>query len=47
MITISLFCYCGKVSIQMNMVDWEKFNLSLLEKEDFCSHLNMENFTDA
>ena len=29
------------------MVDWEKFNLSLLEKEDFCSHLYMENVTDT
>ena len=28
--------------------DWEKFNqTSLLEKEDFCSHLNMEDITDA
>ena len=28
--------------------DWEKFNeTSLLEKEDFYSHLNMEDITDA
>ena len=28
--------------------DWEKFNeTSLLEKEDFYSHLNMEDVTDA
>ena len=28
--------------------DWEKFNeISLLEKEDFYSHLNMEDITDA
>ena len=28
--------------------DWEKFNeMSLLEKEDFHSHLNMENITNA
>ena len=30
------------------MDDWEKFNeTSLLEKEDFYSHLNMEDNTDA
>ena len=30
------------------MVDWEKFNeTSLPEKEDFYSHLNMEDITDA
>ena len=30
------------------MDDWEKFNkTSLPEKEDFYSHLNMENITDA
>ena len=30
------------------MNDWEKFNeTSLTEKEDFCSHLNMEDITDA
>ena len=30
------------------MDDWEKFNeTSLLEKEDFYSHLNMEDITDA
>ena len=30
------------------MDDWEKFNeMSLPEKEDFCSHLNMEDITDA
>ena len=30
------------------MVDWEKFNAtSLSEKEDFYSHLNMEDITDA
>ena len=28
------------------MDDWEKFNeTSLAEKEDFCSHLNMEDIT--
>ena len=30
------------------MDDWEKFNeMFLLEKEDFYSHLNMEDITDA
>ena len=30
------------------MDDWEKFNeISLAEKEDFQSHLNMEDITDA
>ena len=30
------------------MYDWEKLNeTSLLEKEDFYSHLNMEDVTDA
>ena len=30
------------------MDDWEKLNETLLtEKEDFCSHLNMEDITDA
>ena len=30
------------------MYDWEKFNkTSLPEKEDFYSHLNMEDVTDA
>ena len=30
------------------MDDWEKFNnISLPEKDDFYSHLNMENITDA
>ena len=30
------------------MVDWEKFHeTSLPEKEDFFSHLNMEDITDA
>ena len=26
---------------------WEKFNVTLQEKEDFYSHLNIENITDA
>ena len=30
------------------MDDWEKFNwISLPEKENFCSHLNIEDITDA
>ena len=30
------------------MDDWEKFNENLLpEKEDFYSHLNMDDITDA
>ena len=29
------------------MDDWEKFNETLLEKENFYSHLNMEDITDA
>ena len=30
------------------MDDWAKFNkISLPEKEDFCSHLNMEDITEA
>ena len=30
------------------MADWEKFSETLLpEKEDFYSHLNMEDITDA
>ena len=27
--------------------NWEKFNKTLPEKEDFYSHLNMEDITDA
>ena len=31
-----------------NMDDWEKFNeLSILEKEEFYSNLNIEDVTDA
>ena len=36
------------VSLYEYMDDWEKFNeTSLPEKEDFYSHLNMEDITDA
>ena len=44
MILISLF-YCYKYEY---MDDWKKFNETLLlEKEDFYSHLNMEDISDA
>ena len=43
---ISLFYCCKKVFIPMD--DWKKINkTSLPEKEDFYSHLNMEDITDA
>ena len=29
------------------MDDWKKFNETLPEKEDFYSHLNMEDITSA
>ena len=29
------------------MDDWQKFNETLTEKEDFYSHLNVEDHTDA
>ena len=29
------------------MDDWKKFNETLPEKEDFYSHLNMEEITNA
>ena len=29
------------------MDDWKKFNETLPEKEDFYSHLNMEDITNA
>ena len=46
MISISLFYYCKNVFIHLD--DWEKINeVSLPEKENFCSHLNLENITDA
>ena len=36
-----------KTKVYEYMYDWEKFNKTLLlEKEDFSSHLNMEDFTD-
>ena len=47
--TISFFYHYKKVFILAKyMDDWEKFNeMSLPEKEDFYSHLNMEDVTDA
>ena len=45
MISISLFHCCEKVSTHMNI--WMIGRNSLPEKEDFYSHLNMEDITDA
>ena len=47
--TKSLFYYYEKVFIPYKYMDnWEKFNeTSLLEKEDFYNHLNMEDITNA
>ena len=49
MMTISFFYHYKKVFILAKyMDDWEKFSeMSLPEKEDFYSHLNMEDVTDA
>ena len=48
MISISLFYYCEKVFTHANTNDWEKMNeISLSEKEDFYSYLNMKDITDA
>ena len=47
-ITISLFYCCEMVYPYEYMDDWEKFNqTSLPEKEDFDSHVNIEDITDA
>ena len=48
MITVSLF-YCSKkmFTFYEYMEDWEKFNETLPKKEDFYSHLNMKDITDA
>ena len=44
---ITLFLQKGFYTYEY-MDDWEKFNETLLpEKEDFYSHLNMEDITDA
>ena len=46
-ITISFFIIITKRCLSLEIDGWEKFNeMSLPEKEDFCSHLNMEHFTD-
>ena len=50
MTRISLFCCWEMLLVLMNicMDDWEKSNeTSLPEKQDFYSHLNMEDITDA
>ena len=49
MIAISFFYLYKKVFILAKyMGNWEKFNeMSLPKKEDFYSHLNMEDVTDA
>ena len=48
MISIRLFYYCKKVFIHMNTWMIGKFNkTSLPGKEDFYSHLNMEDITDS
>ena len=48
MIPISLFYYYEGIYPYEYMDDWKKFNeISLLEKEDFYSQLNMEDITDA
>ena len=48
MISLSLFYCCQKVHLYEYMVGWENFGEpSLPEKEDFYSHLNMEDITDA
>ena len=49
MIAISLFCCYEKVFILHEYMDhWEKFNeTSVPQKEDFYSHLNTVDITDA
>ena len=48
MISISLYFCSKKVFTLMKTDDWEKSNETLLpEKEDFYSHLHMEDITDA
>ena len=49
-LTINLFVFIVKFIVYPSeyMDDWEKFNETLLtEKEDFYSHLNMEDITDT
>ena len=49
MIPISLFYCCEREFILINiLMIWKKFNEPLLpEKEDFYSHLNMDDITDT
>ena len=48
MISLNLFYCYEKVYPYEFMDDWEKFNeTSLHEREDFYSHLNIENITDT
>ena len=43
---MNLFCFCENPYECMD--NWEKFNeTSLPEKEDFYSHLSIEDITDA
>ena len=45
---VSLFYKCKRYLSYEYMDDWQKFNEKLLpEKEDFYSHLNMEDVTDV
>ena len=44
--SMNLFCFCENPYECMD--NWEKFNeTSLPEKEDFYSHLSIEDITDA
>ena len=48
MITISLFPYCKKVFILTNIwMTWKKSVNIITEKQDFYSHLNMEDITES
>ena len=49
MITINLFCYFEMVFIVMNILMTGKNLMKhhYLKKEDFYSHLNMEDITDV
>ena len=49
MISIVYFCVAKKSALSCEyMDDWEKVNeMWLSEKEDFYSHLNMEDITDV
>ena len=49
MIKISLLYYCGKMFVIMNisMIGKNSMKDNYLKTQDFCSHLNMEDITDA